>query len=53
MKPVLIQNLIKRNKGKYTATPTKKEEMDQYHNKFAGFVVWFVSGLVLLGLFLA
>lgn len=52
MKPVLIQNLIKLNKGKFKATRTSKEEMDHYHNKFASFILWFVAGLVLVGLFL-
>ena len=52
MKPVLIQNLIKNNKGKFKATTTSKEEVEQYHNKFASFVLWFIAALVLAGLFL-
>jgi hypothetical protein len=52
MKPVLIQNLIKNNKGKFKATPTTKEERDHYNNKAAGVVIWFVAGLVLVGLLL-
>lgn len=50
MKPVLIQHLHKKNKGKYKATPTTKEEAEHYSNKFAGFVFWFVVVLVFGGL---
>lgn len=53
MKPVLIQYLHKKNKGKYKATPTTKEEAEHYNNKFAGFVFWFVVVLVLGGLAIA
>lgn len=53
MKPVLIQNLIKHNRGKYKATPTTKEEAEYYHNKAAGFVLWFVAALVIMGLLIA
>jgi hypothetical protein len=52
MKPVLIQHLYKKNKGKYKATPTTKEEADHYNNKFASFVFWFVVLLVTGGLIL-
>jgi hypothetical protein len=52
MKPVLIQHLHKKLKGKYKATPTTKEEAEQYSNGFASFVLWFVAVLVLVGLFL-
>jgi len=52
MKSVLIQNLIKRNKGKFKSTPTSKEEHEYYQSKFSSFIFWFVGGLVLLGLFL-
>ncbi len=50
MKPVLIQHLYKKNKGKYKATPITKEETEKYNNRFATFVFWFVVVLVLGGL---
>ena len=53
MKPVLIQYLHKKNKGKYKATPTSKEEVEHYNNKAAGFVLWFVAALVITGLVLS
>ena len=53
MKPVLIQHLMKKNKGKYNATPTTKEEVEHYNNKFAGFVFWFVIVLVIGGFVIA
>lgn len=53
MKPVLIQHLIKNNKGKYKATPITKEETNYYNNKFASFVFWCVVVLVFGGLALA
>jgi hypothetical protein len=53
MKPVLIQYLHKKNKGKYQATPTTKEEAEHYNNKAASFVFWFVIGLVVVGLLIA
>ena len=52
MKPVLIQHLHKKNKGKYKASPTTKEEAEYYNNKFASFVFWFVVVLVLCSLVL-
>ena len=52
MLPVLIQNLIKRDKGKYKATPITEEEKKHYDNKVGSFVFWFVIALVLVGLFL-
>ena len=52
MKPVLIQYLHKKNRGKYQVTPTTKEETEHYNNKAAGVVIWFVVGLVLVGLLL-
>ncbi len=52
MKPVLIQYLHKKNKGKYQATPTTKEETEHY-NKAASFVFWCVIGLVVVGLLIA
>ena len=52
MLPVLIQNLTKRNRGRYKATPITEEEKKFYDNKFGSFVLWFVAGLVLVGLFL-
>lgn len=53
MKPVLIQNLIKHNKGKYKATPTTKEEAEHYNNVAAKVVIWFVAFLVIMGLALS
>lgn len=53
MKPVLIQHLLKKNQGKFKATPTTKEEAEYYNNKAAGFVFWFVIALVLVGLAIA
>ena len=53
MKPVLIQHLHKKNKGKYKATPTTQEEKDRYNDVAAKFVLWFVAALVLVGLAIA
>jgi hypothetical protein len=53
VKPVLIQYLHKKNKGKYQATPTTKDEAEHYNNKAASFVFWFVVGLVLFSLLIA
>ena len=53
MKPVLIQHLHKKNKGKYKATPITKEDVEHYNNKFATFVFWVVVVLVLGGLAIA
>ena len=52
MLPVIIQNLIKRNKGKYKAMPTSKEEAKRHGDKFSTFVLWFIAVMVLVGLFL-
>lgn len=52
MKPVLIQHLIKHNKGKYKATPITEEDRKQHDRAMGVFVFWFVVVLVLGGLFL-
>jgi len=51
MKPVLIQHLMKKNKGKVKATATK-EEVERFSSSFASVVFWCVAALVLVGLFL-
>ena len=53
MKPVLIQHLHKKNKGKYKATPTTQEEKDQYNDTAAKFVLWFLAVLVVGGIMLS
>ena len=53
MKPVLIQYLTRRNKGKSNATPTSREEGEHYSDSFAQFVLWFVAALVIMGLMLS
>ena len=53
MKPVLIQYLHRKNRGKSNATLLTEEEKKHYDNKFGSFVLWFVAGLVLVGLFLS
>ena len=52
MKPVLIQYLHRKNRGKSNVSPLTEEEKKHYDNKFGSFVLWFVAGLVLVGLFL-
>jgi hypothetical protein len=52
MKPVLIQYLHRKNKGKYKVLPITEEEKKHYDNKFGSFVLWVVAALVLVGLFL-
>lgn len=52
MKPVLIQHLIKNAKGKYKATPTSKEEHENYGNKFNTFILCFFAVIVLVGILL-
>ena len=52
MLPVLIQNLIKRNKGKYKAMPTSKEETEHHGDKFGTVVLCFIAVMVLVGLLL-
>ena len=52
MLPVLIQNLIKRNKGKTKPMPTSKEEAEYYGDKFGTFVLCFLAVMVLVGLLL-
>ena len=51
MKPVLLQHLMKHNRGKSKATPISQEEIEKHNSGFASFVLWFVCALVLLGLF--
>ena len=53
MKPVLIQNLIKHNKGKYKATPLTEEDRRQHDRAMGKFIFWFVAFLVITGLVLA
>ncbi len=53
MKPVLIQYLHRKNRGKSKASPLTEEEKKYYDNKFGKFVLWFVAGLVLVGLLIA
>jgi hypothetical protein len=50
MIPVLLQNLIKRNKGKYKATLTSKKEAEYHSDKFGKFVLCFIVVVVLVGL---
>ena len=50
MKPVLIQHLIKHNKGKYKATPISKEESRTYNDRAANIFLWFLGAIVLIGL---
>ena len=50
MKPVLIQHLIRNNKGKYKATPTTKEDQQHYNDRAAGIVLWFLGIIVFIGL---
>jgi hypothetical protein len=50
MLPVLLQNLIKRNKGKYKAVTTSKEE--HHSDKFGTFFLCLVFVMVLIGLLL-
>lgn len=52
MKPVLIQYLHRKNKGKYKDLSMTEEEKKHYDNKFGSFVLWFIIGLVLVGLML-
>ena len=53
MKPVLIQNLIKRNKGKYKATPITEKDREQHDKAMGKFVFWFVAILVITGILIA
>ena len=50
MKPVIIQNLIKNNKGKYKATPVTEKDIEQHDKAMGTFVFWFVVCLVIAGL---
>jgi hypothetical protein len=52
MIPVLLQNLIKRNKGKFKAIPTSKEEAKRHGDKFLTVVLCFIAVMVLVGLIL-
>jgi len=52
MKPVLIQYLHRKNRGKFNTSSITEEEKKHYDNKFGSFVLWFVAVLVLVGLFL-
>ncbi len=52
MKPVLIQHLMKKNKGRYKASPITEKEKKHYDNKFGSFVFWFITVLVIGGLIL-
>ena len=52
MLPVLIQNLIKRNKGRSIVVPVSKEEAKRHGDKFSTFVLWFIAVMVLVGLIL-
>jgi hypothetical protein len=53
MKPVLIQTLLKKNKGKYKGEPITKEEGERYQNKFLGVVLVLIVVLVTIGFILS
>ena len=53
MKPVIIQNLIRHNKGKYKPMPSSKEDNERHHNAAAKFILWSVAFLVVMGLLLS
>lgn len=53
MKPVIIQNLIKHNKGRYKATPVTEKDIEQHDKAMGTFVFWFVVCLVIAGLVIA
>lgn len=53
MKPVLIQTLMKKNKGKSKATPMTEQDRE-HHDKIMGKIIfWFVTFLVITGLMIA
>jgi hypothetical protein len=51
MLPVLLQNLIKRNKDKYKARSTFKEETKHRGDKFGTALLCFIAVMVLIGFF--
>ena len=53
MKPVLIQNLIKHNKGKYKATPITEEDRKQHDKVMGKFIFWFVAVLFFTGIIIS
>jgi len=53
MKPVLIQTLIKKNKGKFKGEPITKEESEHYKEKFSGVVLILIVVLVSIGFILS
>ena len=42
MKPVLIQHLMKHNKGRYKPAPVTEKEREQHDKALGKFVFWFV-----------
>lgn len=53
MKPVLIQHLMKHNKGRYKPAPVTEKEREQHDKALGKFVFWFVGFLVITGLIIA
>ena len=52
MKPVLIQHLIKQNKGKYQATPVSKPDQES-HDRAASFILWFLGAVIFLSIIIS
>jgi len=53
MKPVLIQHLIKHNKGKSKATPMTEQDRERHDKVMGKFIFWFVGFLFITGLLIA
>ena len=53
MKPVLVQTLMKKNKGKYKATPMTEKDREHHDKVMGKFIFWFVTFLVISGLLIS
>ena len=53
MKPVIIQQLMRRNKKQRKTESQSDLEIEQYRNRTADFVFWFIVFIVVIGLLLA
>ena len=52
MLPVLLQNLIKNNKGRTKPMPASDKEANKFSDKFVGFFLWIIFAMALVGMLL-